>query len=182
MSTRISYTKPSIGKLEEEFVADAVRKGWGQKCYDYIHKFEEEFKKHLGVRYAISTSSCTGALHMGLDALGVGEGDEVILADTNWIATVAPLTYLTATPVFVDILERQLVYHPNVLQSITKQTKAIIVTHLYGNLCDMQQLVEIGDSYNIPVIEDAAEALGSVYRSKRAGSMGKFGVFFFSWE
>ena len=167
-------------KLEEEFVADAVRNGWGQKCCDYIHKFEEEFKKHLGVRYAISTSSCTGALHMGLDALGVGEGDEVILADTNWIATVAPLTYLTATPVFVDILSDSWCIDPNkVLQSITKQTKAIIVTHLYGNLCNMQQLVEIGDSYNIPVIEDAAEALGSVYRSKRAGSMGKFGVFSF---
>ena len=151
-----------------------------RKCYDYIHKFEEEFKKHLGVRYAISTSSCTGALHMGLDALGVGEGDEVILADTNWIATVAPLTYLTATPVFVDILSDSWCIDPNkVLQSITKQTKAIIVTHLYGNLCNMQQLMEIGDSYNIPVIEDAAEALGSVYRSKRAGSMGKFGVFSF---
>ena len=117
---------------------------------------------------------------MGLDALGVGEGDEVILADTNWIATVAPLTYLTATPVFVDILSDSWCIDPNkVLQSITKQTKAIIVTHLYGNLCNMQQLVEIGDSYNIPVIEDAAEALGSVYRSKRAGSMGKFGVFSF---
>ena len=180
MRSRIFYTKPSIGKLEEEFVSDAIRNGWGQNCYGYVDKFEADFKKHLGVRFAISTSSCTGALHMGLTALGIGRGDEVILADTNWIATVAPITYLTATPIFVDILKESWCIDPKkVLQSITKKTKAIIATHLYGNLCDMKHLMEIGDKYNIPVIEDAAEALGSMYRSKRAGSIGRFGVFSF---
>ena len=89
MDNKISYTKPSIQEIEIKYALDAATNGWGASCYDYIYKFENAFKAHLGVKYAISTSSCTGALHMGLSALSVGRGDEVILADTNWIATVA---------------------------------------------------------------------------------------------
>ena len=96
MSQRIHYTKPSITELEVEYATDAARNGWGVRCYEYINRFEEAFKKHLGVKYAIATSSCTGALHMGLAALGVERDDEVILGDTNWIASAAPITYLGA--------------------------------------------------------------------------------------
>jgi len=102
MSARIFYTKPSITELEGQYAADAATNGWGGSCNDYINRFESAFKKHLGVQYAIATSSCTGALHMGLAALGVGRGDEVILADTNWIATASPIVHLGAKPVFVD--------------------------------------------------------------------------------
>ena len=80
---KIPYAKPSITELEIEYATDAARYGWGEKCYDYIIRFEEAFKEHLGVKYVIATSSCTGALHMGMHALGIGAGDEVILADTN---------------------------------------------------------------------------------------------------
>lgn len=82
MKTRIPYTKPSITELEVRYATDAAANGWGEKCYAYIDRFEALFKSHLGVKYAIATSSCTGALHMGMAALGIGPGDEVILADT----------------------------------------------------------------------------------------------------
>ena len=104
MKPRIYYTKPSITELEVAYATDAARNGWGERCYEYITRFEEAFKAHLGMKYAIATSSCTGALHMGLAALGVGPNDEVILADTNWIASAAPVVHLGAKPVFVDIL------------------------------------------------------------------------------
>ncbi|MCK9607895.1 MAG: DegT/DnrJ/EryC1/StrS family aminotransferase [Methylomonas sp.] len=180
MKPRIHYTKPSITELEVRYATDAAANGWGDKCYDYINRFEEAFKAHLGVKYAIATSSCTGALHMGMAALGIGPGDEVIMADTNWIATAAPIVHLGAKPVFVDILPDSWCLDPDLVeQAITPRTKAIVAVHLYGNLCEMDRLFEIGEKYGISVIEDAAEAIGSVYHGKRAGSMGKFGAFSF---
>ncbi len=180
MKPRIFYTKPSITELEVEYATDAARNGWGERCYEYIARFEEAFKAHLGVEYAIATSSCTGALHIGMAALGVGPGDEVILADTNWIATAAPVVHLGAKPVFVDVLPDTWCIDPELAErAITPRTKAIVAVHLYGNLCDMDRLQAIGKKHNIPVIEDAAEAIGSVYRGQRAGSMGRFGSFSF---
>jgi len=180
MKPRILYTKPSITELEVRYATDAAANGWGDHCYAYINRFEELFRQHLGVSYAIATSSCTGALHMGLAALGVGPGDEVILADTNWIASAAPITYLGAKPVFVDILPDSWCIDPELAEAaITPRTKAILAVHLYGNLCDMERLLAIGERHDLPVIEDAAEAIGSVYHGKRAGSMGRFGAFSF---
>lgn len=180
MSEKISYTKPSITELEVAYATDAAANGWGDRCYEYIGRFEELFKNHLNVGYAIATSSCTGALHMGMAALGIGPGDEVILADTNWIATVSPIVHLGATPVFVDILPDTWCIDPRKVEAaITSRTKAIVAVHLYGNLCAMDALLEIGKRHGLPVIEDAAEAVGSVRFGKRAGSMGKFGAFSF---
>ena len=177
---RIYYTKPHIADLEVEYATDAARNGWGERCYEYIGRFEDAFKQHLGVKYAIATSSCTGALHMGLAALGIRPGDEVILADTNWIASAAPITYLGATPVFVDIQSDTWCLDPSkVRQAITTKTKAILAVHLYGNLCDMDALLSIGRECGVAVIEDAAEAIGSIYHGRRAGSMGRFGAFSF---
>lgn len=180
MKPRIPYTKPSMTELEVRYATDAARNGWGERCYEYIHRFEDLFKNHIGVKYAIATSSCTGALHMGLNALGVGPGDEVIMADTNWIATAAPIVHLGAKPMFVDILPDTWCIDPlQAAAAITPRTKAIIAVHLYGNLCDMTRLLAIGELYGIPVIEDAAEAIGSVWHGRCAGSMGRFGVFSF---
>ena len=94
MKSSIQYTIPSLTSLEVEYATGAAANSWGEKCYDYIHKFENKFKTHLDVKHAISTSRCTGALHMGMAALGIGAGDEVILDDTNWIATVSPTVVL----------------------------------------------------------------------------------------
>ena len=180
MSHRIAYTKPSITELEVRYATDAAENGWGDHCYDYINRFEKAFKQYLGVQFAIATSSCTGALHMGMAALGIGIGDEVILADTNWIATASPIVHLGAKPIFVDILEDSWCLDPaQVEAAITPKTKAIVAVHLYGNLCEMDRLLAIGEKHGIPVIEDAAEAIGSVYQNKRAGSMGRFGAFSF---
>jgi perosamine synthetase len=113
-------------------------------------------------------------------ALSVGTGDEVILADTNWIASAAPITHLGAKPVFVDIRPDSWCLDPDLAEAaITPRTKAILAVHLYGNLCDMERLLAIGDKHGIPVIEDAAEAIGSEYFGKPAGSMGRFGAFSF---
>jgi perosamine synthetase len=165
---------------EVAYATDAARNGWGDRCYEYIGRFEAMFKEFTGASYAIATSSCTGALHMGLAALGVGPGDEVILADANWIASAAPITYLGAKPVFVDILPDTWCIDPAKAEAaITPRTKAIIAVHLYGNLCEMDQLLDIGARHGIPVIEDAAEAIGSRWHGKHAGSMGCFGTFSF---
>ena len=180
MSRKIFYTKPSITNLEIQFATDAATNGWGENCYDYITRFENSFSEHLGVKHSIATSSCTGALHMGLAALGIGPDDEVILADINWIATAAPIVHLGAKPIFVDILEDSWCIDPKKAEeAITPKTKAIIVTHLYGNLCDMTEFLQIGERHNVFIIEDAAEAIGSIYKERRAGSMGNFGVFSF---
>jgi len=172
----ISYTKPSIGKLEIDMVTDAIAHGWEKNCYYYINRFEREFAERLGVKHAVATSSCTGALHMGLKALGIKRGMTVALADINWIATVAPITYLGARPDFVDIEKDSWCIDP---LKITHKPSAIIATHLYGNLCDMERLQFVADLYKIPLIEDAAEAIGSKYKGQYAGTMGKFGVFSF---
>ena len=180
MKPRIFYTKPSITELEVRYASDAAANGWGDQCYAYIHRFEAMFKQHLGVKFAIATSSCTGALHLGMAALGIGPDDEVIMADTNWIATASPILSLGARPVFVDVLADSWCIDPDKAETaITPRTKAIVAVHLYGNLCDMSRLLAIGEKYGIPVIEDAAEAIGSVYHGRRAGSMGRFGAFSF---
>lgn len=180
MKKKIFYTKPSITELEISYSADAAANGWGDGCYAYIERFEDLIKTHLNVKHAIATSSCTGALHLGLAALGIGFGDEVILADTNWIATAAPIVHLGAKPVFVDILKDSWCIDPEKVEcAITSRTKAIIVTHLYGNLCEMNQLLAISKKYRIPLVEDAAEAIGSSYFGMSAGTMGTFGTFSF---
>lgn len=180
VNPRIHYTKPSITGREIAYATDAATHGWGERCYDYIHRFEALFCAHLGVKYAIATSSGTGALHLGMAGLGIGPGDEVILGDINWIASVAPILHLGATPVLVDVDEASWCLDPAQVESaITPRTKAILAVHLYGNLCDMEALRRVSRHHHVPLIEDAAEALGSIWHGRRAGSLGIFGAFSF---
>lgn len=176
----ISYAKPSIGDLEKKYVCDAIENGWGEKCYDYIYKFQDSFKSYLGVKYAVATSSCTGALHIALKAMGIKPGDEVIVPDATWVASVSPITYLCAKPVFVDVMASTWCIDPKQIEkAITPKTKAIIAVHLYGNMCEMDEIMAIAKKYNLFVIEDSAEAIGSEYRGQKAGSIGDCGVFSF---
>ncbi|MEO7433194.1 MAG: DegT/DnrJ/EryC1/StrS family aminotransferase [Dokdonella sp.] len=178
--SRIYYTKPSITSLETSYAADAAANGWGEHCYEYIERLQRMFCDHLGVGHAIATSSGTGALHMGMAALGIGGGDEVIMADINWIASAAPITYLGAKPVFVNVLPDTWCLDPAAVEAaVTPRTKAILAVHLYGNLCDMDALQTIADRHGIYLVEDAAEAIGSVWHGHRAGSLGTFGAFSF---
>lgn len=177
---RIAITKPSISDLEIEYVNDAIRNGWGVKCYDYIYRFEKSFAQYLETKYSLATSSCTGAIHLTLMAMGVKSNDEVIVPDTTWIASVEPILYVGAKPVFVDVLPDSWCIDPQkIKESITPKTKAIIVVHLYGNVCEMDEIMEIAREHNLMVLEDAAEALGSEYKGRKCGSIGDAGVFSF---
>jgi perosamine synthetase len=180
MTQRVLYTKPSITELEVSYATDAARNGWGARCYEYIERFERGFAEHLGAAHAIATSSCTGALHMGLVALGVGPGDEVIVPEITWIASASPVTYVGAKPVFVDVLPDTWCIDPaRVEAAITPRTKAIIAVHVYGNLCDLDALQDIARRHGLALIEDAAEAIGSQWQGRAAGSIGTFSTFSF---
>lgn len=177
---KIPINKPSITKLEISYVNDAIANGWGEKCYDYIIRFEKDFAQYQGSKYALATSSCTGAIHLALMAMGVKAGDEVIVPEITWIASVEPILYIGAKPVFVDVLEDTWCIDPQkIKEAITSKTKAIIPVHIYGNLCDMDAIMKIAEEHNLGVLEDAAEGLGSIYKGKKAGSIAHAGVFSF---
>jgi len=177
---KISINKPSISELEIEYVNDAIRNGWGPKCYDYIYRFEREFAAYQQTQYALATSSCTGAIHLALMALGVQPGDEVIIPEITWIASVEPVLYIGATPVIVDVLPDSWCIDPAAIEAaITPRTKAIIPVHVYGNLCDMTAIMAIAKKHGLVVLEDAAEGLGSEYKGLKAGSIADAGVFSF---
>ncbi len=176
----IPYTKPSITRLEIDYVADAAANGWGAKCYDYIIRFEESLAALLDARYVIATSSCTGALHMGLRALGVSAGDDVVVPDATWIATAAPVTYLGARPVLADVDSFNWCLTPETIRAhLGPRTSAVIVTHLYGNVASVPDLCSAIEDCGIPLVEDAAEAFGSRLGDRAVGTMGTFGVFSF---
>jgi perosamine synthetase len=176
----IPINKPSITDLEISYVNDAIKNGWGEKCYDYINKFEEEFANYQSAKHSLATSSCTGAIHLALMAMGIKAGDEVIIPELTWIASVEPILYIGAKPVFIDVLEDSWCIDPQkVREAITPKTKGIIVVHLYGNLCEMNEIMAIAKEHNLMVLEDAAEALGSEVNNLKAGSIGHAGVFSF---
>lgn len=180
LSKKIPINRPSITDLEISYVNDAVATGWGEKCYDYIYRFQNDFAKYQNIKFALATSSCTGAIHLALMALGIKAGDEVILPDITWIASAEPVLYIGAKPVFVDVLEDSWCIDPKKIEeAITPRTKAIIVVHLYGNVCEMDVIVSIAKKHNLVVLEDAAEGLGSAYKGIKAGSIADAGVFSF---
>jgi len=177
---KIPMSKPSITEKEISYVDDAMRNGWGEKCYDYIKKFEDKSKEYIDCKFSLATSSCTGAINLALATIGLKPGDEVIVSEMSWITAVSPITYFYAKPIFVDILPDTWCIDPKKIEeAITSKTKAILVTHLYGNLAEMDEIMEIAKKHNLYVIEDAAEALGSSYKGKKAGSIGNIGVFSF---
>jgi len=171
---------PWITEHEIKVVEDAMRNGWYEKAYDYCEKFQGEFAKYHDRTYGIMTPNCTSAIHLLLSALGISDNDEVIVPECTWIATAAPITYLRATPVFCDIDPINWCLDPgSVEKRITPQTKAIVVVDLYGNMPLMDELIELADHHGIPLIEDAAEALGSTYKGIKAGKFGIGSVFSF---
>jgi perosamine synthetase len=168
----IPMAGPSITNFEKQVISDMMDRGWDN--YEYVEKFESEFAAWHGRKYCLMTPCCTHAIHLLILALGIKDGDEVIVPECTWTATAAPITYEKAKPVFADISEDTWCLDPDKLQaSITAKTKAIIVVDLYGNMPPMETLEEIAAENNIYLIEDAAEALGSKYRGIRAG---KFGI------
>jgi len=171
---------PSITEKEIDYVNDAVRNGWNDHWGDYIKKFEKSFAEYIGVKHALTTSSCTGALHLALVALGIGEGDEVIVPDISWIATASVVRYVGAEPVFADVLPDSWCIDPKSIEKrITKKTKAIIPVHLYGQPADMVEVLWIAKKHHLKVVEDAAPSIGAELNGKRTGSFGDIGCFSF---
>lgn len=177
---RIPVAGPWITEKEIGYVTDAVTNAWYANANMYHRRFEDSFAAYLGVRHAMCLPSCTSAIHLSLLALGVGPGDEVIVPDVTWIASVAPVSYVGATPVFADIDEQTWCISVDSFRDcITPRTKAVIPVDLYGNLPDMDELCKLAEQHGIPIIEDAAEAIGAEYKGRRAGSFGATGVFSF---
>ena len=177
---KIYMAGPWITEHEISVVEDAMRNGWYENAYDYCEKFQQEFAEYHDRKFGIMTPNCTTAIHLLLSALGIQENDEVILPECTWIASGAGITYLKAIPVFCDIEPAAWCMDPESLERmITSRTKAIITVDLFGNMPMMDELSAIAEKYNIPLIEDSAEALGSVYKGTRAGKFGIGSVFSF---
>ncbi len=179
-SARIPVAGPSITEREIRYVTDAVTRCWYQDANLYHEKFQAAFAEYLGVKHALALPSCTSALHLAMAALGIGPGDEVIVPELTWIASAAPITYLGAKPVFADVDEQTWCLSvDSVAMRLTPRTKAVVAVDLYGGGPDHQRLRSICDAAGIPIIEDAAQAIGSEFGGRRAGSLGDVGVFSF---
>ena len=166
-----------VGKNEKKYVWDAVSKmGDPDHFKDYVYKFEEAFAKRVGSKYAFAVVNGTAAMHLGLLAMGIGKGDEVIVPDLGYISAANVVTYVGAKPVFADIDPINWCLYPgSVKKRITKKTKAIMPVWMYGSVPNMEGLMELG----IPIIEDSCPALGSYYCEKHAGTFGEVGCFSF---
>lgn len=177
---RIFVSGPSITQKEIDYVAEAVKNAWYDHANEYHEKFETAFAKYIGVQYAIALPCCTSAIHLALLSKGITKGNEVIVPDLTWIATAAPISYVGATPVFVDVDGDSWCIDPDAIRSaITKNTKAIITVNLYGNMPKYDEIKKIAKEHQLFLIEDAAESIGSEYRGHKSGSLGDVGVFSF---
>ena len=178
--SKIPVAGPWITEKEIEYVTDAVRTAWYEDANTYHQRLEAAFAEYLGRRYAVALPSCTAAIHLGLAALGVGESDEVIVPDLTWIASAAPVSYVGANPVFADVAPDSWCLDAEaVRRCVSDRSKAIIAVNLYGNMPDMAALESLSAELGLPLIEDAAESIGSEIHGRKAGSFGSLSVFSF---
>lgn len=174
----LPYSRPWIGEEEVAEVADSLRSGWlttGPKT----KRFEAELAAYVGARHAIAVSSCTAALHVALAAHDVGPGDEVIVPTLTFCATANVVAHLGARPVLVDVNKNYQISTEAVQRAFTPRTKAVVVVHYGGQACDLAELLAVTDSRRVPLIEDAAHAIGSEYRGRKIGTHGRAVAFSF---
>lgn len=180
MTRFIPVSEPNLCGNEEKYVLDCLRSTWISSRGEYIQKFEESFAEYVGVKHAVTASNGTTALHLILQASGIGPGDEVILPTLTYVACANTIIYVGANPVFVDC---DPVYWnltaEGVREAITPKTRAVMAVHLYGSPVDMAPIREMCRSRGLLLIEDAAEALGSEYRQVKAGNLGDVAAFSF---
>ena len=171
---------PSISAREASYAFDAARHGWNDQWNKYLRRFEQGFAEYVGVKHALAFSSCTGALHLSLLALGIGKGDEVIVPELTWVATANAVLYTGATPIFADVEEDSWCLDADSFASkITPRTKAVMPVHLYGQPCRMDRIMAVAKAHNLYVVEDAAPSIGAEFKGQRTGSFGNFGCFSF---
>ena len=175
---KFSLFDPWISSSEIKEVNKMMRNGWDN--YNYVEKFEKTFAKWHGKKFALMTSCCTHAIHLALKSINLKNTDEVIVPDSTWISSAFPIAYENASPIFVDVsLSNWCIDEKKILSAITRNTKAIIFVDLFGNMPNIEKLIEISKKYNLYLIEDAAEALGTIYNKKKAGTFGDISVFSF---
>jgi len=176
----IRVCEPLLDGKEEQYVVDCLKTNWISSQGKYIGQFEQEFARYCGMRYGVSTTSGTTALHLALVSLGIGRGDEVIVPAFTMVASVFAILYTGAKPVLVDCEPET--WNMDVTQieeKVTANTRAIMPVHIYGHPCDMDPILEIARKHRLYVIEDAAEAHGAEYKGKKVGGIGDIGCFSF---
>lgn len=175
----LPFAQPAIGEEEIAEIVDSLRSGWittGPK----VKQFETEFSKSIGCIHAIAVNSCTAALHLALDAIGLKKGNEVIVPTMTFVATAETVTYFKAIPILVDCEnDTLLIDSNNIEEKINKKTKAIIPVHYAGQSCAMDEILQIAEKYNLKVIEDAAHSLPTKYKGRMIGTIGDITCFSF---
>jgi len=187
LRNKIWLSSPHMSGNELKYVNEAFDSNWIAPLGPNVNAFEKELAEYLKINHVAALSSGTAAIHLALIILGIKQEDEVIVSSFTFSATVNPITYQGATPIFVDSEEDTWNMCPNLLEDAIKdrlakgkRPKAIIVVHLYGMPAKMDEIMEIANKYQIPVIEDAAEALGSKYKDKALGTFGIMGILSFN--
>jgi len=168
---------------EMQYIKEAFATNWIAPLGPNVNEFEKELANKIGVKCAAALSSGTAAIHMALKAAGVGSGDIVFCQSLTFSATANPIIYQNATPVFIDSDYETWNMDPNALEAAFKKypdVKAVLVVHLYGLAADMDKIIQICNQHNVTVIEDAAESLGTTYKSRYTGTIGDYGVFSFN--
>jgi perosamine synthetase len=175
---RIPVAGPWVTDVEVQYVAEAAANDWYGTAAQSVVLFESEFARYLDVKHAAAVPHATSALHLAMLALGVGPGDEVIVPETTWVASAAPIVYLGATPVFADIdRDTWCMDAASLARCVNARTKAIVTVDLYGSIPDMAAIGELAKG--IPIIEDAAQPIGASWHGAPAGTLGDIGVFSF---
>lgn len=187
MTKRILLSSPHMGGNEKKYIQEAFDTNWIAPLGANVNGFESELAEYVGIKAASATSAGTAAIHLALDLLGVKAGDEVFCSTLTFIASANPILYLGATPIFIDSEPTTWNMSPEALQNAFeasriggKMPKAVIVVNLYGQSARMDEIIEICAHYDVPIIEDAAESLGSTYKGKKSGTFGKFGIYSFN--
>ncbi|MBK5240790.1 LegC family aminotransferase [Clostridium sp.] len=172
---------PEIKGNEWKYVKECLDTNWVSSVGKFVNRFEDEFAAYEGAESAVVTMNGTAALHLALETLGIGEGDEVIVSSMTFISPVNSIKYVGATPVFVDICRDTFVMDADKIEElITDKTKAIMPVHIYGYAVDMDKVNKIAKKHGLYVIEDATEALGTTYKGKKLGIIGDIGCFSFN--
>jgi perosamine synthetase len=180
MSYRYPVYQPSLSGREKEFVLDCLDSTWISSKGKYIAQFEREFANYVGGRHALSVSNGTVAIHVALEAIGIGPGDEVLVPTLTYVASANAVAYTGAKPVFVDSEAQYWQLDlADAEKKITPKTKAIMVVHLYGHPCNMDQVMAFARKHRLLVVEDCAEAVGTMWNGKHVGTFGAVSTFSF---
>jgi perosamine synthetase len=174
----IPVCKPTLSGNEKKYVNQCLKTNWISSHGSFIEKFEKKFAQFCKTKYAVAVSNGTTAIHLALESLGIGQGDEVIIPNFTMIATANAVLYTGAKPIFVDAKKDTWNINPDLIENkINAKTKAIIPVHIYGHPCNMDKILQIAEKNSLYVLEDAAEAHGALFKGHKAGSLGHVNTF-----